>query len=78
MSSLSETKDYYAVYRPRAGSPTGRKKNVSYVFLCHVVARDQKHAMKITRDQGHRLPRGSYATRIGREGYYAALRQAFG
>lgn len=58
------SEDYHAVYGPKG-------------FKCHVFARDKAHALKIARDQGLTLPRGSYARHIGRSGYYAALASVF-
>ena len=66
---MSAATDYFAVNRC-----VGKK---TYRHLCNVRAKDEAHAMKIARNQGFQLPRGSYATRIGRAGYYAALRSVF-
>lgn len=63
--------DYYAVYVQRG--PKARAN-----FLLHVNTTGGKaKALKIARDQGHKLPRWSYAVRVGKEGYYKALRQSF-
>ena len=61
-------KDYFAIYRPLG-------KRASH--LCNVRAYSPADAMRVTR-QSHKLPRGSFARRIGREGYFAMLRKVFG
>lgn len=63
-------RDYFAVYVQRAAKARGS-------FLLHVHAKGRFDALRIARQHGHKLPRWSYAVRIGKEGYYAALRQAF-
>lgn len=63
------SEDYFAVNRC-----IGKK---TYSHCCNVLAKDSNHAMRIARDQGFQLGRGSYANRIGRAGYYAALRRVF-
>ena len=62
--------DYYSVYVKRKPKDRGN-------FLCNVLAKSTSDAMRIARAHGHTLPRGSYSVRIGKEGYYAALRYAF-
>lgn len=62
-------KDYYAVMRA-----VGK----SVRFVCHVLAVDAAEAMKTARHHGFKLPRGSYASRVGRRGYFSALAAAFG
>jgi hypothetical protein len=63
--------DYYAVYAsPRPGKES--------VHLCNVVARSDKHAASIAKNQGlfQRKRRTIHAIRIGRDGYARLLRQA--
>ena len=63
--------DYYAVYIKR-----GPKARAS--FLTHVCTRGGRdRALRVARQEGHKLPRWSYAVRVGKEGYFAALRQSF-
>jgi len=63
--------DYYAVYVQRG--PKDRPN-----FLLHVCTIGGKaKALKIARDQGHKLPRWSFAVRVGKEGYYEAIKKAF-
>jgi hypothetical protein len=69
MLTVAATRDYFAVNRC-----IGKKH---YSFLCHVHATDAEDAMRIARAHGFTLPRGSFARRIGREGYFNALRLAF-
>lgn len=61
--------DYFAVMRCR-----GKDR---FTFVCHASAKSEAEAVKIARRHGFKLPRGSYATRIGRAGYFAALSHAF-
>jgi hypothetical protein len=67
--------DYFAVrcsFRRYQGGEDFR-------HICNVVARDEKHAIEIAKDQGlsaRERGRKFFATRIGREGYARALRQA--
>jgi hypothetical protein len=63
--------DYYAVYVKRSAKLKGN-------FLLHAHAKSEGDALRIARAHGHQLPRWSYAVRVGREGYFPALRQAFG
>jgi hypothetical protein len=62
--------DYYAV-----NVASGKR---CYSLLCNVLAESEKDAMRIARNHGFKLPRGSFARHIGRQGYFAALRLAFG
>jgi hypothetical protein len=62
------TPDYYSVSRPVG-------KN-AYGFVCNVLARDGGDALRIAKAHGLTVPGGSYARRIGRDGYAAALRAA--
>lgn len=64
------TLDYYAV-----NVASGKR---GYTFLCNVLASSEKDAMRIARNHGLKLPRGSFARHIGRQGYFASLRLAFG
>lgn len=72
---LGDTKmvktDYFAVYVKR--SPKSQAN-----FLVNVQSKSASDALRIARDHGHKIPRGSYAVRIGKEGYFSALRRAFG
>lgn len=68
--SLNAESDYYAVHVRR--NPKNRGN-----FLLHVHAKDKPDALRITRAHGHKLPNGSYAVHVGKEGYHAALRHAF-
>jgi hypothetical protein len=61
---------YFSVY-VRA-TKKGRSK-----FLCHTVAADERSALKTARKHGLSVGRGSYAVKIGRDGYYASMRVAF-
>ncbi len=56
--------DYFAVYGPKG-------------FKCNVLAISGRDALRIARDQGLTIPRGSTAHRIGRAGYFRALALAF-
>lgn len=62
--------DYFAVYSQKA-------PKAHPLFLCHVQARGKKDALRIARAHGLTIPRWSYAVRIGKQGYYAALAKAF-
>jgi hypothetical protein len=62
--------DYFAVYVQRSAKARGS-------FLLNVLARGKADALRIARNHGHKLPRWSYATHIGKAGYYAALRAVF-
>lgn len=63
--------DYYAVYIRRGPKDQGR-------FLSHVyTSRGKQGALNAVRREGHKLPRWSYAVRIGKEGYYSSLRREF-
>lgn len=64
MTTATPATDYFAVYD-------------GGTFKANVQARDAKHAKAIARDHGIRLSRKASAARIGREGYFAALRRAF-
>lgn len=70
---MENSHTYYAVYLRR-----GTRKKSTASFLLNVYATSPAEALRIARSHGHRLPTGSYATRIGRAGYFASLRQAFG
>jgi len=62
--------DYFAVYVQRSAKDRGN-------FLLHVHAKSKADALRIARAHGHTLPRWSYAVRIGKSGYFDALRRAF-
>jgi hypothetical protein len=63
--------DYFAVYVQRG--PKARAN-----FLCHVHTRGGRfNALRVARNHGHKLPRWSYAARVGKDGYFAALAKAF-
>lgn len=62
--------DYYAVYVQRSSKARGS-------FLLNVLAKGKADALRIARAHGHKLPRWSYASHIGKRGYYAALRSVF-
>jgi len=67
--------DYFAVrcsFRRHQGME-------DFQHICNVVARNEKHAIEIAKDQGlsaRERGRKFFATRIGREGYARELRQA--
>ena len=63
--------DYFAVY-----VQTSAKAHPK--FLLHAHAKGKSDAMRIARQHGHNLPRWSFAVRVGKSGYFAALRKAFG
>jgi hypothetical protein len=63
--TVPKTSTYYAVYGPKG-------------FKCHVLAGASRDALRIARDNGLSTPKGTTAIRVGREGYFAALRNAFG
>jgi len=68
--NTTSTSDYYAVYVCRSAKAGGR-------FLMHAYAKSKRDALRIARDQGHQLPRWSYAQLVGKTGYFAALQWAF-
>jgi hypothetical protein len=57
--------DIYAIHTPNRSGKS--------VFTCHVSANSERHACKIANAAGIRTPRGSYAIRIGLDGYARAL-----
>jgi len=63
-----ETKqpDYFAVYVKASQKDKPR-------HLCNVLARDRKAALQVARDHGLSVPRHSYASHIGKEGYARSL-----
>jgi hypothetical protein len=61
---------YFSVYVPAT------KKGRS-TFLCHANAADERSALKTARKHGLSVGRGSYAIKIGRDGYHQALRSVF-
>lgn len=63
--------DYFAVY---VKSPVDNHK---HSFLCHVVSYSESSALSCAKSQGFNLPRGSYAVRIGTDGYFLALSRVF-
>jgi hypothetical protein len=60
--------DYFAIHRARGKS---------HSFLCVVRAQSSTAALAKAR-RAYAMPRGSFASRIGREGYMAGIRKAFG
>jgi hypothetical protein len=66
----TEPPDYYAIYVVR--SARARPS-----FLCNILAKGKAEALKGARKHGFKLPRWSFACRIGREGYFAKLKHEF-
>jgi hypothetical protein len=62
--------DYFAVWKRAPG--TTKRKPGRLSFQGHYVARDERHALKIARQQGLSV-RTSHAVRVGIGGYAAAL-----
>lgn len=62
--------DYFAVHNPQT-------KGRWDTFVANVRARSKKEALTAARGHGLKLERGATATRIGKEGYFAALKKAF-
>ena len=68
-TDMTTTTDYYAVMVRRA-------RGAQPVQICNVLCKDRHSALRAAKAHGFHIPRHAYAVRIGRSGYYQALKRA--